>query len=191
METKFQLKLDTCKFIFVPKQLHQSTLIRNSVEPLRRLNNLVKRFTFVLHLHKSSCKHMIIRFSCSIWLRTTWSYWQSMIVSFLQEEKEQLIEYKTTVASLVGRAKTVVQLRPRSAESMLSTTTPIRAICDYRQIEVWHPAQNTLNEHVGMQRKLKNWGRSASCTCKMDKFCIFSSSSPPLSFYLSRTTTFS
>ncbi|XP_041867704.1 microtubule-actin cross-linking factor 1 isoform X2 [Melanotaenia boesemani] len=52
------------------------------------------------------------------------------------EEKEQLIEYRSTVASLVGRAKTVVQLRPRSAESSLVATTPIRAICDYRQIEI-------------------------------------------------------
>ncbi|XP_023250671.1 microtubule-actin cross-linking factor 1 [Seriola lalandi dorsalis] len=52
------------------------------------------------------------------------------------EEKEQLIEYRSTVASLVGRAKTLVQLRPRSAESTLGATTPIRAICDYRQIEI-------------------------------------------------------
>ncbi|KAL4629457.1 microtubule-actin cross-linking factor 1-like isoform X7 [Arapaima gigas] len=53
------------------------------------------------------------------------------------EEKEQLIEYRSTVASLVGRAKMVVQLRPRSADSTLHTTAmPIRAICDYRQIEV-------------------------------------------------------
>lgn len=56
---------------------------------------------------------------------------------FFQEEKEQLIEYRSTVASLVGRAKSVVQLRPRSADSNLGTTTPIRAICDYRQIEVY------------------------------------------------------
>ncbi|XP_070702106.1 microtubule-actin cross-linking factor 1, isoforms 1/2/3/4 [Pempheris klunzingeri] len=52
------------------------------------------------------------------------------------EEKEQLIEYRSTVARLVGRAKTVVQLRPRSAESTLGATTPIKAICDYRQIEI-------------------------------------------------------
>uniref|UniRef100_A0AAZ1Y085 Microtubule actin crosslinking factor 1 n=1 Tax=Oreochromis aureus TaxID=47969 RepID=A0AAZ1Y085_OREAU len=52
------------------------------------------------------------------------------------EEKEQLIEYRSTVASLVGRAKTVVQLRPRSAESTLGTTTPIKAVCDYKQIEI-------------------------------------------------------
>ncbi|XP_072532164.1 microtubule-actin cross-linking factor 1 isoform X11 [Salminus brasiliensis] len=52
------------------------------------------------------------------------------------EEKEQLIEYRSSVASLVGRAKTVVQLRPRSADCIVGTTTPIRAICDYRQIEI-------------------------------------------------------
>ncbi|XP_059365706.1 microtubule-actin cross-linking factor 1, isoforms 1/2/3/4 isoform X14 [Carassius carassius] len=52
------------------------------------------------------------------------------------EEKEQLIEYRSTVASLVGRAKSVVQLRPRSADSNLGTTAPVRAICDYRQIEI-------------------------------------------------------
>ncbi|MCI4392014.1 hypothetical protein PGIGA_G00141030 [Pangasianodon gigas] len=52
------------------------------------------------------------------------------------EEKEQLIKYRSTVASLVGRAKTMVQLRPRSADCVLGTTTPIRAICDYKQIEI-------------------------------------------------------
>uniref|UniRef100_A0A3Q3VYD6 Uncharacterized protein n=1 Tax=Mola mola TaxID=94237 RepID=A0A3Q3VYD6_MOLML len=52
------------------------------------------------------------------------------------EEKEQLIEYRSTLASLVGRAKTMVQLRPRSADSTLGSTTPIKAICDYRQIEI-------------------------------------------------------
>uniref|UniRef100_A0A3P9NKB9 Calponin-homology (CH) domain-containing protein n=1 Tax=Poecilia reticulata TaxID=8081 RepID=A0A3P9NKB9_POERE len=56
------------------------------------------------------------------------------------EEKEQLIEYRSTVASLVGRAKTVVQLRPRGAESPLGGATPIRAICDYKQIEVRQPS---------------------------------------------------
>ncbi|CAF94383.1 unnamed protein product, partial [Tetraodon nigroviridis] len=52
------------------------------------------------------------------------------------EEKEQLIEYRSTVASLVGRAKTVVQLSPRGAETPLASTTLIKAICDYRQIEI-------------------------------------------------------
>uniref|UniRef100_A0A673K2E1 Microtubule-actin cross-linking factor 1-like n=1 Tax=Sinocyclocheilus rhinocerous TaxID=307959 RepID=A0A673K2E1_9TELE len=65
------------------------------------------------------------------------------------EEKEQLIEYRSTVASLVGRAKSVVQLRPRSADSNLGTTTPIRVICDYRQIE------NLLMVFQKLQQDLK------------------------------------
>ncbi|XP_060753614.1 microtubule-actin cross-linking factor 1 isoform X11 [Tachysurus vachellii] len=52
------------------------------------------------------------------------------------EEKEQLIKYRSSVASLVGRAKTVVQLRPRSADYVLDNATPIRCICDYKQIEI-------------------------------------------------------
>uniref|UniRef100_H2SL43 Microtubule actin crosslinking factor 1 n=1 Tax=Takifugu rubripes TaxID=31033 RepID=H2SL43_TAKRU len=62
----------------------------------------------------------------------------SKLEDLLQDsmEKEQLIEYRSTVASLVGRAKTVVQLRPRGAENILGSTTLIKAICDYRQIEI-------------------------------------------------------
>ncbi|XP_036001665.1 microtubule-actin cross-linking factor 1 isoform X5 [Fundulus heteroclitus] len=59
------------------------------------------------------------------------------------EEKEQLIEYRSTVASLVGRAKTVVQLRLRSAETRLGGATPVKAVCDYKQIET--NVQITIN----------------------------------------------
>ncbi|XP_058032809.1 dystonin isoform X15 [Ahaetulla prasina] len=52
------------------------------------------------------------------------------------EEKEQLLQYKSTVAGLVGRAKTIVQLKPRNPENSLKTSIPIKAICDYRQIEI-------------------------------------------------------
>ncbi|XP_057684745.1 microtubule-actin cross-linking factor 1 isoform X13 [Corythoichthys intestinalis] len=52
------------------------------------------------------------------------------------EEKEQLIEHRGKVASLVGRAKTLVQLRPRSIDSPLVAAIPIRAVCDYKQIEI-------------------------------------------------------
>ncbi|XP_037119544.1 microtubule-actin cross-linking factor 1 isoform X21 [Syngnathus acus] len=51
------------------------------------------------------------------------------------EEKEQLIEHRGKVASLVGRAKTLVQLRPRCADTPLPAATPVRAVCDYKQIE--------------------------------------------------------
>ncbi|XP_078279424.1 microtubule-actin cross-linking factor 1 isoform X11 [Rhinoraja longicauda] len=52
------------------------------------------------------------------------------------DEKEQLIKYKSCVAGLVGRAKTIVQLKPRNPDNVLKGTIPIRAICDYRQIEI-------------------------------------------------------
>ncbi|XP_026520901.1 dystonin [Notechis scutatus] len=52
------------------------------------------------------------------------------------EEKEQLLQYKSTVAGLVGRAKTIVQLKPRNPENSLKTSIPVKAICDYRQIEI-------------------------------------------------------
>ncbi|XP_069036167.1 dystonin isoform X12 [Lepisosteus oculatus] len=52
------------------------------------------------------------------------------------DEKEQLLQYRSTVASLVGRAKTVVQLKPRNPDSPIRTSIPVKAICDYRQIEI-------------------------------------------------------
>ncbi|XP_051892499.1 microtubule-actin cross-linking factor 1 isoform X16 [Pristis pectinata] len=52
------------------------------------------------------------------------------------DEKEQLIKYKSCIAGLVGRAKTIVQLKPRNPDNVLKATIPIKAICDYRQIEI-------------------------------------------------------
>ncbi|OWK04762.1 MACF1, partial [Cervus elaphus hippelaphus] len=52
------------------------------------------------------------------------------------DEKEQLIQSKSSVASLVGRSKSIVQLKPRSPDHMLKSTISVKAICDYRQIEI-------------------------------------------------------
>ncbi|XP_058507341.1 dystonin isoform X8 [Solea solea] len=52
------------------------------------------------------------------------------------DEKEQLLQYRSTVAGLVGRAKNIVQLRPRNPESLVRSSLPVKAICDYRQIEI-------------------------------------------------------
>ncbi|KAM6399511.1 microtubule-actin cross-linking factor 1 [Rhynochetos jubatus] len=52
------------------------------------------------------------------------------------DEKEQLIQSKSSVASLVGRSKTIVQLRPRNPEHLVRSTIPVKAVCDYRQIEI-------------------------------------------------------
>ncbi|XP_032304874.1 microtubule-actin cross-linking factor 1 isoform X4 [Coturnix japonica] len=56
--------------------------------------------------------------------------------SMAQDEKEQLIQSKSSVASLVGRSKSIVQLKPRNPEHLVKSTIPIKAVCDYRQIEI-------------------------------------------------------
>ncbi|XP_025024482.1 microtubule-actin cross-linking factor 1 isoform X8 [Python bivittatus] len=52
------------------------------------------------------------------------------------DEKEQLIQSKSSVASLVGRSKTIIQLKPRNPEHPLKNTISVKAVCDYRQIEI-------------------------------------------------------
>ncbi|XP_019393121.1 PREDICTED: dystonin isoform X12 [Crocodylus porosus] len=58
------------------------------------------------------------------------------LVQESMEEKEQLLQYKSTVAGLVGKAKAIIQLKPRNPDCTLKTSIPIKAICDYRQIEI-------------------------------------------------------
>ncbi|XP_032720385.1 dystonin isoform X21 [Lontra canadensis] len=58
------------------------------------------------------------------------------LVQESMEEKEELLQYKSTIASLMGRAKTIIQLKPRNPDCPLKTSIPIKAICDYRQIEI-------------------------------------------------------
>ncbi|ELW65570.1 Dystonin, partial [Tupaia chinensis] len=58
------------------------------------------------------------------------------LVQESMEEKEELLQYKSKVASLMGRAKSIIQLKPRNPECPLKTSIPIKAICDYRQIEI-------------------------------------------------------
>ncbi|XP_047667970.1 dystonin isoform X24 [Tachysurus fulvidraco] len=52
------------------------------------------------------------------------------------DEKEQLLQYRSTVAGLVGRSKSIVQLKPRNPENPVRTSLPVKSICDYRQIEI-------------------------------------------------------
>uniref|UniRef100_A0A674CVA4 Dystonin n=1 Tax=Salmo trutta TaxID=8032 RepID=A0A674CVA4_SALTR len=52
------------------------------------------------------------------------------------DEKEQLLQYRSTVAGLVGKAKAIVQLKPRNPDTPVRSSIPIKAICDYRQIEI-------------------------------------------------------
>ncbi|KAJ8250312.1 hypothetical protein COCON_G00222340 [Conger conger] len=58
------------------------------------------------------------------------------LVQESMDEKEALLQYRSTVASLVGRAKSIVQLKPRSSDHPVRSSIPVKAICDYRQIEI-------------------------------------------------------
>uniref|UniRef100_A0A8C3KF08 Dystonin n=1 Tax=Calidris pygmaea TaxID=425635 RepID=A0A8C3KF08_9CHAR len=73
------------------------------------------------------------KYSCD---RSTSLHRLEELVQESMEEKEQLLHYKSTVAGLVGRAKAIIQLKPRNPDCILKTSIPIKAICDYRQIEI-------------------------------------------------------
>uniref|UniRef100_A0A8C1LZL0 Dystonin n=1 Tax=Cyprinus carpio TaxID=7962 RepID=A0A8C1LZL0_CYPCA len=58
------------------------------------------------------------------------------LVQESMDEKEQLLKYSSTVGGIVGRTKSVVQLKARNPENPIRTSIPVKAICDYRQIEI-------------------------------------------------------
>uniref|UniRef100_A0A8C3VFT8 Microtubule actin crosslinking factor 1 n=1 Tax=Catharus ustulatus TaxID=91951 RepID=A0A8C3VFT8_CATUS len=89
---------------------------RESEAYLRNLQDSIKR--------KYSCDH-----------NTSLTRLEDLLQDSM-DEKEQLIQSKSSVASLVGRSKSIVQLRPRNPEHALKGTIPIKAVCDYRQIEI-------------------------------------------------------
>ncbi|XP_029376147.1 dystonin isoform X3 [Echeneis naucrates] len=73
------------------------------------------------------------KYSCD---RTSSLHRLEDLIQESMDEKEQLLQYRSTVAGLVGRAKNIVQLRPRNPESPVRSSLPVKAICDYRQIEI-------------------------------------------------------
>ncbi|XP_026227112.1 plectin isoform X3 [Anabas testudineus] len=52
------------------------------------------------------------------------------------EEKEQLNEFKTLVAGLNKRAKSIIQLKPRNPTTPIKGKLPIQAVCDFKQQEI-------------------------------------------------------
>ncbi|KAG7276970.1 hypothetical protein CRUP_016460, partial [Coryphaenoides rupestris] len=62
------------------------------------------------------------KYSCD---RTSSLHKLEDLVQESMEEKEQLLQYCSTVAGLVGRAKTIVQLRPRNPDSPVRSSIPI------------------------------------------------------------------
>ncbi|XP_077062627.1 plectin isoform X7 [Siphateles boraxobius] len=52
------------------------------------------------------------------------------------EEREQLNEFKTDIAGLNKRAKSVIQLKPRDPTTSVRGKLPIQAVCDFKQMEI-------------------------------------------------------
>ncbi|XP_062286760.1 dystonin [Scomber scombrus] len=73
------------------------------------------------------------KYSCD---RTSSLHRLEDLIQESMDEKEQLLQYRSTVAGLVGRTKNIVQLRPRNPDSPVRSSIPVKAICDYRQIEI-------------------------------------------------------
>ncbi|XP_062995874.1 microtubule-actin cross-linking factor 1 isoform X2 [Elgaria multicarinata webbii] len=89
---------------------------RDSETYLRNLQDTIKR--------KYSCDH-----------NTSLTRLEDLLQDSM-DEKEQLIQSKSSVASLVGRSKGIVQLKPRNPDHVLKNTISVKAVCDYRQIEI-------------------------------------------------------
>ncbi|XP_053101024.1 plectin isoform X6 [Hemicordylus capensis] len=52
------------------------------------------------------------------------------------DEQERLAAYQGHLAGLAKRAKAVIQLKPRSPSTPLKGRLPLRAVCDYKQMEI-------------------------------------------------------
>uniref|UniRef100_A0A8C9VI36 Plectin b n=1 Tax=Scleropages formosus TaxID=113540 RepID=A0A8C9VI36_SCLFO len=71
------------------------------------------------------------------------------------EEKEQLNDFKTHLAGLNKRARTIVQLKPRNPTSPVRGKLPIQAVCDFKQMEVRGPV-DSITVHKGDECLLTN-----------------------------------
>ncbi|XP_036443820.1 plectin isoform X9 [Colossoma macropomum] len=52
------------------------------------------------------------------------------------DEREQLNEFKTHLAGLNKRAKSIIQLKPRNPTTPIRGKLPIQAVCDFKQMEI-------------------------------------------------------
>ncbi|XP_031974965.1 plectin isoform X11 [Corvus moneduloides] len=73
------------------------------------------------------------KFSCD---RGTTATRLEDLLQDLAEQKEQLAELGVQLGGLSRRARTIVQLKPRSPSTPLQGRPPIQAVCDYKQMEV-------------------------------------------------------
>ncbi|XP_059338437.1 plectin isoform X2 [Ammospiza nelsoni] len=90
--------------------------VREAEELLRKTEEMMRR-----------------KFSCD---RGTTATRLEDLLQDLAEQKEQLAELGTQLGALSRRARTIVQLKPRSPSTPLQGRPPIQAVCDYKQMEV-------------------------------------------------------
>ncbi|XP_069812983.1 plectin isoform X5 [Dendropsophus ebraccatus] len=72
------------------------------------------------------------------------------------DEKEQLTDYKGQISGLAKRAKSIVQLKPRSPANPPKGQQPVQAVCDYKQMEVTPVSSPQITVHKGDECLLVN-----------------------------------
>ncbi|XP_060778274.1 plectin isoform X4 [Neoarius graeffei] len=76
---------------------------------------------------------MIKKYSCD---RSTTATRLEDLLQDAVDEKEQLNEFKTHIAGLNRRAKSIIQLKPRNPTTSIKGKLPIQAVCDFKQMEI-------------------------------------------------------
>ena len=60
-----------------------------------------------------------------------------------QREKEVILENKRQVQHLVNKSKSIVRLKPRNPHEKSSSPVIVKALCDFKQDQVWHTCAHT------------------------------------------------
>ncbi|XP_022529498.2 plectin isoform X5 [Astyanax mexicanus] len=68
--------------------------------------------------------------------RSTTSTRLEDLVKDALDEKEQLNEFKTQLAGLNKRARSIIQLKPRNPTNPIKGKQPVQAVCDFKQMEI-------------------------------------------------------
>ncbi|XP_072250892.1 plectin isoform X7 [Leuresthes tenuis] len=79
-------------------------------------------------------ENMKKKYSCD--RSTTATRLEDLLQDAVQEEKEQLNEFKTQVTGLNKRARSIIQLKPRNPTTSVKGKLPIQAVCDFKQQEI-------------------------------------------------------
>lgn len=110
------------------------------------------------HCHPSGgpatgrCGWYLLRFINESFSAQGLSSVDSYLGHFCQDEKEQLNEFKTQIAGLNRRAKSIIQLKPRNPTTSIKGKLPIQAVCDFKQMEVCKSTYTLIKSHISLLR---------------------------------------